>query len=57
MSNAVPVVIFLASFALAVGLVNVVSALLERHTGPGGTPGTDDRPDAGGPAGQTGWRM
>ena len=57
MSSAVLIAVLLASFALAAGLVQVVSVLLERQAGPGGTPGAGDPLDVGGPAGQTGWRV
>jgi hypothetical protein len=57
MSDALLAAVMVAFFVLAIGLVRVLGAMIERDTNPDGDGFPNEPPDTDGPADQTGWRL
>jgi hypothetical protein len=55
MTDVLLIAVLVAFFALAIGLVRVLGAMIDRETDPDAFP--EELPDASGPAGQAGWRQ
>jgi hypothetical protein len=55
MSDFLLIAVLVVFFALAIGLVRVLGAMIDRGTDPDSFP--DEPPDASGPVDQAGWRQ
>jgi hypothetical protein len=55
MSDVLLAAVMVAFFVLAIGLVNVLGAMIDRDTDPDGFP--DEPPDADRPADRAGWPL